>query len=456
MTSLNTLRARIEQLWGRYEVLRDWRNASDALTLSLNEAAQKPWAIYDGSKPQSGGKLFASLSYDDAETAARIFSQKPHAKVYAREDTPYGELLVGFFKKLFPEAEQGRATAQGMGAIHAVLAEGLATGDHVVASTYQFGTTRKVLEDMLPRYKIDVTFVDGRKPEAWDAAVRPNTKMFFFEPIGNPGAEIVDIRKVVSVARQPARDILVVADSCMSPLDPVLKLGADVAALSTTKILGGGIDTGGMLLVTKDGLDRLSRFNIARGMDPEPMLLRRTAWDGLVQSHRSSAAMLARAPSWLSGFRRQAGNAAAVATAAEERFQDRGLTVLSPVLESHPQHDLAREQFGGSVITSFVLPSMASAFTFINQLAKNGMGIVNNFGGPATTVTHPASTTHSSLTPEKLTEQGIGPGLVRVSFGFERREFLLDVFTRAFDEALPAAKPPTHRSRAEIPSHHMV
>ena len=318
-------------------------------------------------------------------------------------------------------AEAGRVTGHGMAAIEAALL-GAKSGEHIVASRHIFGTSKRNLKDLLLEKNISVTFVDGRKPAEWEAAIQPNkTRLFFFEPLGNPGIEVADTQAIATIAHKDDRDILVVADNSMTPLDQSLSKGADIVAFSTTKFLGLGKDNGGAILVTKEGLDRLERLfpNTGRG---NPVLIR-SARKGLTQSHRGAWAMLANIKVSVLRHQRQIETASLLAQwlVAQNGSLHVASSALNPLVAPHER---------GQVF-SFDLGDQQRAFRIINALAKEGVGVVNNFGSDRTTVIHPGTTTQSSLSAQEQAEQGISPGLVRVSIGVERPAYLQRVFARA-------------------------
>lgn len=448
--------------WGT--IVRDYHAARDDLTQRIHQTLQKPWLRYLGSKPESGNYSgYSSLQYESAETAQQIFSLNPHDLVYARNGTPAGAQLVDVLKQLDLAAVAGGVTQNGMGAVHASLA-GLKAGDHIVASKFLFAGCRNIVQELQDKCHIDVTFVDGTQLGEWEKAVKPNTKAFFFEPLGNPGMELVDIAGVAQIAHTNGRDILVIADSSMTPLDQALSLGADVAVLSTTKFLGNGVDNGGAVLLSQAGIDR-ERRQILKDIPPDDTnainealkhqsILRRVANHGLTQAHIVSGNMLKRAPYSVLRFKRQTQSAQILADHISHDYGGKA-KILSPTLSDHPQAQLSALQMKGSPVFSIQFETQQQAFTFINALIDSGISTVNNFGSPRTTTANPASTTHSSLSAEMQSRQGLTPGLVRISVGIENADYLKNAFDQAMEKVFAATAPQFDALAASTPTSHL-
>jgi O-succinylhomoserine sulfhydrylase len=276
-------------------------------------------------------------------------------------------------------------------------------GDHVVASRSIFGTTVQLFGNILRRWGLEVTFVSLTDPEEWKAAVRPNTKLFFVETPSNPLLEVCDIALLANIARQAGA--LLAVDNCLcSPaLQKPLELGADIIIHSATKYIDGqGRCLGGAVLGKKDVLEPVYGFLRTAG----PTMSAFNAWvflKGLETLHLRMHAHSRNALALAEWLEQQAGVA----------------RVYYPGLKSHPQHQLAtRQQKSGGAIVSFdVKGGKKSAWRLID--ATGLISITANLGDAKSTITHPATTTHSRISPEARAEAGISDGLVRIAVGLE-------------------------------------
>jgi cystathionine beta-lyase/cystathionine gamma-synthase len=250
----------------------------------------------------------------------------------------------------------------------------------------------------------------------------------------------------------------------MTPLDQTLSLGADVAVLSTTKFLGNGVDNGGAVLLSQSGVER-ERRQILKDIPPDDTaainealkhqsILRRVANHGLTQAHIVSDNMLKRAPYSVLRLKRQAQSAQILADHISRDYGGKA-KILSPTLANHPQAELSSRQMKGSPVFSIQFETQQQAFTFINALIDNGISTVNNFGSPRTTTAHPASTTHSSLSAEMQSLQGLTPGLVRISVGIENVDYLKKAFDQALNKVFAATPPQFDATPASSPAAHL-
>jgi len=351
--------------------------------------------------------LTQGFVYDTAEDAeARFLDCGPDEFIYAR----YGNPTTSMFEQRMADlegAEDAFATASGMAAVSGVLLSMLKAGDHVVSARALFGSCLYVLEEVLRRYGVEVTFVDGTDLEQWRAVVRPGTKAVFFETLSNPTLEVIDIRGVAEIAH--AAGALVVADNVFTTpvFSRAVELGADVVVYSTTKHVDGqGRALGGIVLGTKQFVRKtLEPFMKHTGGAMSPF----TAW-----------IMLKGLETMDLRVRAQAASALAVAEALEGRVE----RVIYPGLASHPQHALAMGQAGsGGTVLSFDVGSRETAFALLNALEV--VIISNNLGDAKSIATHPASTTHQRLPAEQKERLGITPGLIRLSCGIEDTEDLV-------------------------------
>ncbi|ACL72018.1 O-succinylhomoserine sulfhydrylase [Thioalkalivibrio sulfidiphilus] len=337
-----------------------------------------------------------------AQAAARFGGQEP-GNIYSRFTNP----TVRTFEQRLAAMEGGEAcvgTASGMAAILATCMALLKAGDHIVSSKAVFGTTTSLFNTYLTRFGVAVSFVPLADLAAWEAAIRPETRMLYVESPSNPLTELVDIRALAELAH--ARGCLLVVDNCFCTpaLQQPLALGADIVIHSATKYLDGqGRCVGGAVVGDAERVGK-EVFGFLRTAGPTMSPF--NAWvflKGLetlslrMRAHCENALVLAR---WLESLPQV------------ER-------VYYPGLESHPQHDLAKRQqsgFGG-IVSFEVKGGREAAWRVID--ATEMLSITANLGDAKTTITHPATTTHGRLTPEQREAQGIREGLIRVAVGLE-------------------------------------
>jgi O-succinylhomoserine sulfhydrylase len=305
-------------------------------------------------------------------------------------------------------AEDCVATASGMSAIMALCLAHLKQGDHIVASNSLFGATVQLFGNILSRTGIATTFVAQTDPAAWEAAIRPETKLFFLETPSNPLTEIADIAALTAIAR--TRGILVAVDNCFCTpiLQKPLELGADLVVHSATKYLDGqGRVLGGAVCGPKRLTEEVFKFLRTAG----PTLSAFNAW------------VLLKGMETLK-IRIEAQSANAARLAAWLEAHPKVGRVFYPGLPSHPQHDLARrQQKGGGAIVSFELRgARKEAWTVVDHCRL--LSITANLGDTKTTITHPASTTHGRITPEARAAAGIDESLLRIAVGLEAVEDL--------------------------------
>jgi O-succinylhomoserine sulfhydrylase len=364
--------------------------------------------------------LNSGYVYDSAEQAEARFKGDEDGYVYSR----YANPTVSMFEDrmcALEGAEAARGTASGMAAVAASLLSHLKAGDHVVSARALFGSCRYIVEDLLPRYGITSTLVDGRDLAAWEAAVTPNTRAFFFESPTNPVLELVDIESVAAIAKKCGA-LTIVDNVFATPLGQrPMKLGADIVVYSATKHIDGqGRCLGGVVLGPAEFIDEklhnflkhtgpsLSPFNawvMLKGLETLPLRVAR---------HCESAARIA-------DFLGQRPEVA---------------RVYYPGRADHPQHALAKKQMasGGPMVALEVKSDKEAAFRFLNALEI--FKISNNLGDAKSLATHPATTTHQRLTPEARAELGIFDNTIRLSVGLEDAGDL----EADLDQALTAAK----------------
>ncbi len=353
--------------------------------------------------------LTQGFVYDNAEQAEARFKQEDPGYQYSR----FGNPTISMFEerlRIFEGAEDCRATATGMAAVTAAILAYAKTGDHIVAARALFGSCRYIVETLCPRFGITCTLVDGRDLDQWRAAVKPNTKMFFFETPSNPTLELVDIAAVCAIARQ--HGILSIVDNVFATpmLQRPLALGADIVVYSTTKHIDGqGRCLGGAVLGSSDFITKYVQEWVRQtGPSMSPF----NAWVMLKGLETLPVRVKAQC--------------ATSATIADVLAEQNGVTrVIYPGRADHPQAALAAEQMpgGGQMIAFEVAGGKAGAFRCLNALRL--IRISNNLGDAKSLVTHPATTTHFKLTAAQRTELGITDGMIRLSIGLEAAEDLI-------------------------------
>lgn len=353
--------------------------------------------------------------YDTAEQAEARFKGEDPGFIYTRYSNP----TVSMFETrlaLLEGAEVARATASGMAAVTASLLCQLKAGDHVVAARALFGSCRYVIEELLPRFGVAATLVDGTDISAWKAAVRPETKVFFLESPTNPTLELVDIAAVAEVSKAAGACLIVDNVFATPMLQSPLALGADIVVYSATKHIDGqGRCLAGVVLCSEKFLDdHLQTFLRQTGPSASPF----NAWVMLKGLETL-------------GLRVERMQQSAAALADVLAGQAKVTKVLYPYRADHPQAELARRQMrgGGTLVTFEVEGGKAGAFRLLNELKV--VRISNNLGDAKSLVTHPATTTHQRFSPEARAEMGISDGMVRLSVGLEHVDDLADDLLRA-------------------------
>jgi len=354
--------------------------------------------------------LTQGFVYDTAEQAEARFIQSGEDEfIYAR----YGNPTVAMFEDRIAAlegAEDGFATASGMAAVNGALTSMLRAGDHVVSARALFGSCLYILEEVLSRFGVEVTFVDGTDLAAWKAAIRPDTKAVFFESISNPTLEVIDIAAVAKLAHAVNATVIVDNVFATPVFSDAINQGADVVVYSATKHIDGqGRALGGVILGTKKFIRKtVEPYMKHTGGSMSPF----TAW--MMLKGLETIDLRVRA---------QAATAQTLAAALET---DGSLkNVIYPGLASHPQNVLVQAQMGeGGTVLSIDVGTREAAFKLLNALEI--WTISNNLGDAKSIGTHPATTTHQRLSPETQAMLGITPGLVRLSVGLEDPQDLLE------------------------------
>ena len=351
--------------------------------------------------------LTSSFVFDSAAQAAARFKGEEAGPIYARFTNPTVSMFETRLAAL-EGAERCVAFASGMAAILATVMGLMKAGEHVVASRSLFGATVQLFSNILGRFGVETTFVSATDPQEWQRALRPNTRLFFVESPSNPLTEVSDIAALAAIAKAHGAWLAVDNCFCSPALQRPLQLGADLVIHSATKYLDGqGRVLGGAVLGSKELLEGVFGFLRTAG----PTLSAFNAWVLLkgmetlalrMERHSQSALALA---SWLEA----------------QPWVER---VLYPGLPSHPQHALAMRQqkSGGGIVSFEVKGGRAAAWRIVDGTRM--LSITANLGDAKTTITHPASTTHSRMTPEQRAAAGIGDGLIRIAVGLEHPEDL--------------------------------
>jgi len=362
--------------------------------------------------------MTSGFVYDNAEQAEARFLGEDDGYQYTRFANPTTRIFENRMLAL-EGAEDARATATGMAAVTSSLLCYLSAGHHLIAARALFGACRYIVEDLLPRFGIETTLVDGCNIDAWAQAIQPNTKAFFLESPANPLLEIIDIEAVANIAH--AHNALLMVDNVFATpmLQKPLALGADVVIYSATKHIDGqGRCLGGIVLARQAWIeDYLANFLRQTGPAMSPF----NAW------------LLLKALETLPlrvGAQVEGAELLATALAAHPKTAK----LIYPFHKDHPQFALAKKQMsgGGSLIALQVKGGKAAAFALQNGLKI--ARISNNLGDAKTLITHPATTTHQRLSQEARAQIGVADNLLRISVGLEDPADLIDDFNQALDK----------------------
>ena len=347
--------------------------------------------------------LTSGFSYQTAEQAEAIFKGDETGFQYTR----YANPTIDTFEKrmtVIDGSESCFATSSGMAAVFASLMCQLKVGDHVVSATALFGSCREVIKNIITRYGIEVSFVDGKNIDNWEKEIKPNTKIFFFETPSNPCLELVDIEAVCKLAKK--NNIKVVVDNILvSPvLQSPVKFGADIIVYSGTKHIDGqGRTMGGAILSSSKFREEILKPFLRH---TGPCISPFNAW---VLSKGLETVRLR--------VVEQSKTAEKVVEFLSEHSKVE--SVNYPFKKNHPQYALAKKQqkMGGNVLSFYIKDNKKDAFNFLNNLKM--IDICNNLGDTKSLAIHPATTTHRVLTEEERNNQNIHENLVRLSVGLE-------------------------------------
>lgn len=357
--------------------------------------------------------LTQSFKYKTAEQAEDLFlNPKKEEFGYSRYENPTVRMFEDRMAAI-EKTEDAYATATGMAAVHGALFSILKPGDHLVASRALFGSCLYIIEELLPRFGVEISFVDGTNLDDWERSITTNTKVVFLEPISNPTLEIIDLATVSEIAHR--KGALVIVDNVFTT--PVFSLasslGADVIIYSATKHIDGqGRCLGGVICGTEKFIQNVVLpFMKHTGGSLSPF----NAWILL----KSLETINLRC-------RTQAESAFKIAKSLEKHTKIK--KIVYPYLKSHSQYLIAKKQMtgGGTVISIELVGNKKETFSFLNNLKI--ISISNNLGDSRSLITHPATTTHQRLSIDQKNHLGISDGLVRLSVGLEDvKDLLVDL-----------------------------
>ena len=389
-------------------ITRTWRKATQAVRAGTwrSEQGETSEALF----------LTSGFAYDNAETAAARFRGEQQGMTYSRLQNPTVAMLEERIAML-DGAEACRVQASGMAAMTAALLCQLSVGDHVVAGRAAFGSCRWLVDQLLPRFGITATTIDARDNAAWETAIQPNTKVFFFETPANPTMDVVDLAFVCGLAK--SRGIVSVVDNAFATpaLQRPIEWGADVVAYSATKLMDGqGRVLAGAVSGSADFINNvLLPFQRNTGPNLSPF----NAWVVLKGLETLDLRV-----------KKQSENALQVGKFLEGRVP----RINFPGLPSHPQHELAMKQMDAcGPIFSFEVEGREQAHGLLDALEL--IDISNNIGDSRSLMCHNASTTHYSVSAEARAEMGVSEGMLRLNVGLEDPLDLIDDLDRALKAA---------------------
>ncbi|MBD2841402.1 trans-sulfuration enzyme family protein [Erythrobacter rubeus] len=400
-------------------------------TTGMDRAATRKWrpatqAVRGGTWRSEHGEtseamfLTSGYTYDDAQTVADRFAGDADGMTYSRLQNPTAAMLEERIA-LLEGAEACRAQASGMAAMTAALLCQLSAGDHCVAARAAFGSCRWLVDSLLPRFGIETSVIDSADNDQWEAAIQPNTKVFFFETPANPTLDVVDLQHVCDLAK--AHGIITVVDNAFaSPaLQRPMEFGADVVAYSATKLMDGqGRVLAGAICASEEWItETLMPFQRNTGPTISPF----NAW----VVHKGLETLSLRA-------HHQSRSAVALGEFLEPRVLKAGGHMRHPGLPSHHRHNLALAQMEATgPIFAFDVGTRQRAFAILDAMEL--IDISNNIGDSKSLMCHPASTTHANMGEDARSEMGVTEGLLRINVGLED---IADL-TEDLDRALAAA-----------------
>ena len=349
--------------------------------------------------------MTSSYSFDDAEEMRALFADEKEGNIYSRYSNPN---VQEFIDKIcaFEKAEAGWATASGMAAVFTLFGSLLSAGDHIVSCRSVFGSTHRLLVDIFPKWNISSTYVDFDDYDGFENAIQENTKFVYIETPSNPGLDIIDLERLAAICKK--KNVLFVVDNCFATpiLQQPLTFGADVSIHSATKYIDGqGRTLGGVIVGSNEIIKQVEAFARHTGPAMSPF----NAW---ILSKSIETLPLR--------MEKHSQNALEIAKRLESH--DKAKWVKYPLLESHPQFEIAKKQMklGGGIVSFEIQGGLEAGRNFLDKLKL--FSLTANLGDTRSIATHPASTTHSKLTPEQRLDVGISDGLIRLSIGLEHIE----------------------------------
>ena len=362
--------------------------------------------------------LTSSFVFEDAEELRAAFADELERNIYSRFSNPNTKELVDKICTL-EGAEDGLAFASGMAAVYSSFVALLNSGDHIVSVRSVFGSTHSLFKKYFTKWNIETTYFNADTPKEIEVEIQPNTKIIYIETPTNPGLDILDMEYLSEVAKK--HQVLLVVDNCFATpyLQKPINFGADLVIHSATKLIDGqGRVLGGLIVGRQDLITEIKSFYRNSGAALSPF----NAWL-LSKSIETLAVRLDR----------HCENALELAKHLQNH--PKITKVKYPFLSNHPQYEIAIKQMlkGGNIVTLELKGGIKSGQTFLNQIKMCSLSA--NLGDTRTIVTHPATSTHSKLSPEERARVGITDGLIRLSIGLENIEDIKQDIDQALDKA---------------------
>ncbi|MDP4811342.1 MAG: PLP-dependent transferase [Saprospiraceae bacterium] len=361
--------------------------------------------------------LTSSFTFPSPELMADTFQGEGDGLIYSRYNNPNTDEFINKVC-LLEGVEDGFATASGMSAVFASIAPFVSQGDHILASRALFGSTLQILGQILSKWGVTFTLTDPANPMDWEEKVQPNTRMFLLESPSNPGLALVDLTAAGAFCKK--NNILFNIDNCFATpyLQNPAKFGADLIVHSATKWMDGqGRVLGGIVVGNSELIEKVRFFCRHTGPAMPPF----NAWI-LSKSLETLAVRMDR----------HCQNAQQIAQFLLERSEIN--QVIYPFLPSHPQYELDKKQmkWGGGIVSFEVKGGLKAAMSLLGELKFCSLS--SNLGDTRTILTHPASTTHSRLSPDEKKAVGITEGLIRISVGLEHIDDIKADLTQAMEK----------------------
>jgi O-succinylhomoserine sulfhydrylase len=359
----------------------------------------------------------SSFCFDNAEDMRGAFAEENDHNIYTRFSNPTVQEFIDKVCAL-EGAEDGFAFSSGMSAVFGSFMTFLKSGDHILSCASVFGSTHTLLTKYLPKWGITHSYADVNKPETWEALIQPNTRMIYLETPTNPGLDVVDLEAIGKLAKK--HNIILNVDNCFATpvLQRPIEFGADLVLHSATKWMDGqGRVLGGVVVGKKELIRELYLFCRNTGPSLSPF----NAW------------VLSKSLETLDvRIQRHCDNAEALAKKLEGHPKLNG--VKYPFLPSHPAYAIAKKQMsrGGGLLTFELKGGLESGRKFLNALQL--LSLTSNLGDSRSIASHPASTTHSKLSPEEQLSVGITPGLIRISVGLEYIDDIANDILQALEQ----------------------